>query len=54
VPPEDPRALATAIDRLLADDALRGRLGEAAHAAVKPYTYEAMLAAFERALLAAQ
>jgi glycosyltransferase involved in cell wall biosynthesis len=49
----DPTALALAIDRLLADPALRGRLGAAACRAVAPYTYEAMAAAFDRALATA-
>ena len=53
VPAGDARALAEAIDRLLADDALRARLGEAARAAVAPYTYEAMVSAFARALATA-
>jgi len=49
----DAAALAGAIERLLADDGLRARLGEGARAAVAPYTYEAMVAAFERALATA-
>jgi glycosyltransferase involved in cell wall biosynthesis len=49
----DAGALAKAIDRLLADDALRGRLGEAGRAAVAPYTYDAMVSAFGRALATA-
>ena len=53
VAPGDPGALARAIDLLLADDALRERLGAAARAAVQPYTYEAMADAFDRALAAA-
>ncbi len=52
IPPGDPRALAQAIDRLLGDRELRKALGEAARRAVTPYTYDAMLAAFDRALLA--
>jgi glycosyltransferase involved in cell wall biosynthesis len=51
--PEDPGALARSIDLLLADDALRKRLGTAARAAVQPYTYEAMATAFDQALAAA-
>ncbi len=43
-------ALARAIARLLADDELRVRLGEAARRAVSAYTYEAMAAGFDRAL----
>jgi glycosyltransferase involved in cell wall biosynthesis len=50
VAPGDPGALARAIERLLADEALRGRLGTAGRAAVAFYNYEAMAAAFERAL----
>lgn len=53
VPPEDARALATAVDRLCSDDALRARLGAAAREAVKPYTYDAMVDAFDRALATA-
>jgi glycosyltransferase involved in cell wall biosynthesis len=46
----DPGALAAAIERLLGDSVLRRTLGEAAREAVQPYTYEAMAAAFDRAL----
>jgi glycosyltransferase involved in cell wall biosynthesis len=53
VPAGDAIALARAIDRLLADDQLRARLGAAAAAALAPYTYEAMAAAFDRALATA-
>jgi glycosyltransferase involved in cell wall biosynthesis len=53
VPSGDAVALAQAIDRLLADDRLRARLGAAAAAALAPYTYEAMAAAFDRALATA-
>jgi glycosyltransferase involved in cell wall biosynthesis len=53
VPSGDAQALARAIDRLLGDERLRARLGAAAHAAVAPYTYEAMVAAFDRALATA-
>ncbi len=53
VPAGDPVALARAIDLLLGDPALRARLGTAARAAVAPYTYEAMVEGFERALAAA-
>ena len=53
VPAGETAALAQAIDRLLADDALRARLGDAARAAVAPYTYEAMVSAFARALATA-
>jgi glycosyltransferase involved in cell wall biosynthesis len=54
VPPGDADALAHAISRLLADEALRGRLGATAREAVRPYTYEAMAQGFERALAAAR
>jgi glycosyltransferase involved in cell wall biosynthesis len=50
VPPGDAAALAGAIETLLGDAPLRGRLGVAARAAVAPYTYEAMAAAFGLAL----
>jgi glycosyltransferase involved in cell wall biosynthesis len=50
VAPGDPAALATAIDRLLADVSLRERLGASARTAASAYTYEAMAAAFGRAL----
>jgi glycosyltransferase involved in cell wall biosynthesis len=53
VAPGDPAALAAAIDRLLADPQLRGRLGAAARAEVSRYTYDAMAAAFDRALATA-
>ncbi|MGA2013744.1 MAG: glycosyltransferase family 4 protein [Solirubrobacteraceae bacterium] len=53
VGPGDPAGLAGAIDRLLADPALRDRLGAAAHDAAAAYTYEAMAAAFDRALAVA-
>jgi glycosyltransferase involved in cell wall biosynthesis len=50
VPPGDSRALGTALDRLLADEPRRIGLGTAAQRAVSGYTYDAMLAAFDRAL----
>jgi glycosyltransferase involved in cell wall biosynthesis len=50
VPSGDAGALAAAIDRLLADPPLRERLGAAAREAIRPYNYEAMTAAFGRAL----
>jgi glycosyltransferase involved in cell wall biosynthesis len=50
VPPRDAGALTVAIDRLLRDDRLRARLGAAARVAVSPYTYDAMLTAFDGAL----
>ena len=53
VAPGDAAGLASAIDRLLADAPLRERLGACARAAVAPYTYDAMLKAFDRALAAA-
>lgn len=54
VPPGDPEALAAAIERLLADAPERRRLGRAGRDAVGAYSYEAMLAAFDRALAAAR
>jgi glycosyltransferase involved in cell wall biosynthesis len=53
IPPGDAAALARAIYQLTGDVALRERLGAAAHAAVQPYTYEAMADAFDRAFAAA-
>jgi glycosyltransferase involved in cell wall biosynthesis len=50
VAPGDAPGLAQTIDHLLADNALRLRLGAAAHAAVASYTYDAMAAAFTKAL----
>lgn len=52
-PAGDPDALIGAVERLLADDALRARLGDAAREAVRPYTYDAMADAFGRALATA-
>ncbi len=49
----DAAALGLAIDRLLADEPLRRRLGAAAREAVGSYTYEAMAEAFDRALATA-
>jgi glycosyltransferase involved in cell wall biosynthesis len=54
VPAGDGAALAEAIGRLLGDDTLRTRLGAAARTAVSAYTYDAMAAAFERALAQAR
>ncbi|MDQ6776617.1 MAG: glycosyltransferase family 4 protein [Actinomycetota bacterium] len=54
VRPGDAEALARAIDRLLADAALRDRLGRAGREAVSGYTYDAMVAAFDDALAAAR
>jgi glycosyltransferase involved in cell wall biosynthesis len=53
VPSGDGEALAAAIGRLLSDEPLRRRLGDAAREAVRPYTYEAMAEGFERALATA-
>jgi glycosyltransferase involved in cell wall biosynthesis len=50
VAPGDPAGLARAIDRLIADAPLRGRLGAAARQWVAGYTYDAMADAFGRAL----
>ena len=50
VPPNDPAALAAAIDRLLVDPALRARLGQAGRAALAGHTYAAMADAFGVAL----
>ena len=53
VPAGDHQALMRAVVRLLSDDALCERLGEAAREAVKPYTYDAMAEGFGRALATA-
>jgi glycosyltransferase involved in cell wall biosynthesis len=50
VAPGDPGALARAIERLLADQRLRTQLGAAGHRDVAAYNYDAMTAAFDRAL----
>jgi glycosyltransferase involved in cell wall biosynthesis len=50
VPAGDAPALAKAIQRLLADQPLRARLGAAGEQAVAAYSYDAMVAAFARAL----
>jgi glycosyltransferase involved in cell wall biosynthesis len=50
VPPGEPDKLAEAIARLLADAALRERLGAAGHAALAGHTYDAMADAFGVAL----
>jgi len=50
VPPSNPRALAHAIERLLADRPLRERLGAAGRAALAGHTYAAMADAFGVAL----
>jgi glycosyltransferase involved in cell wall biosynthesis len=54
VAPGDARALAQAIERLLADEPLRARLGARAREAVSAYTYDAMVEAFDRAISAAR
>jgi glycosyltransferase involved in cell wall biosynthesis len=54
VPAGDHKSLIRAVGRLLADEQLRTRLGEAAKLAVKPYTYDAMADAFDRALTTAR
>jgi glycosyltransferase involved in cell wall biosynthesis len=54
VPPDDRAALADAITRLLGDEVLRRRLGATARQAVAAYTYDAMVAAFDRALTTAR
>jgi glycosyltransferase involved in cell wall biosynthesis len=53
VPAGDAAALARAIARLLGDERLRLRLGEAAQEAVGAYTYDAMAEAFGAALAVA-
>ncbi len=53
VPSGDPVALKGAIERLLADGQLRARLGAAARSAAAVYTYDATVAAFDRALATA-
>jgi glycosyltransferase involved in cell wall biosynthesis len=53
IAPGDAPALARSITQLVSDPALCERLGAAAHAAVQPYTYEAMADAIDRALAAA-
>ncbi len=51
VPPGDAAALASALARLLSDRKLAAQLGAAGRDDVSPYTYDAMIAAFDRALL---
>jgi glycosyltransferase involved in cell wall biosynthesis len=53
VAPGDSGALARAIERVIDDQMLRERLGAAAREAAAAYTYDAMAAAFERALAVA-
>src|SRR5579884_1406805 len=50
VAPRDGSALAAAIVRLLGDGELRRRLGAAGHRAVASFNYDAMAAAFDRAI----
>jgi glycosyltransferase involved in cell wall biosynthesis len=50
VAPGDARALRGAIDTLISDAGLRERLGAAALDGVRSYSYDAMLAGFDRAL----
>ena len=54
VPAGNPAALGAALTRLLGDAGLRARLGPAGHQALGGHTYEAMAAAFERALALAR
>ncbi|MEX2238777.1 MAG: glycosyltransferase family 4 protein [Dehalococcoidia bacterium] len=57
VPPRDPEALATAIIKLLSDDALRSRLGQRAAAAAQKYDWQAIaqrIEAIYRELIAAR
>jgi glycosyltransferase involved in cell wall biosynthesis len=49
-PPEDPRALAAALDRLMRDDALCERMGEAAAEKIRAYTPERYARNLMRAL----
>ena len=53
VPADDGVSLGRALERLLGDATLRARLGNAAREAVRPYTYDAMAEAFDRALATA-
>jgi glycosyltransferase involved in cell wall biosynthesis len=50
VPPEDPTALAEAIDRLLGDDRLRDALTSVTSASVASYTEEAVFSRIEESL----
>jgi glycosyltransferase involved in cell wall biosynthesis len=52
VPAGDAPALAAAINKLLADESTRLRLGAAAKTAVAAYNYDAMAEGFDRALVA--
>jgi glycosyltransferase involved in cell wall biosynthesis len=53
VPPSDPDALSSAIRRLLTNDELRRRLGEAAPGSVAGYTEEAVFSRIEATLVQA-
>jgi glycosyltransferase involved in cell wall biosynthesis len=53
IPSGDEGALPGTIERLLDDPALRVQLGEAGRQALRPYSYEAMADAFDRALATA-
>jgi glycosyltransferase involved in cell wall biosynthesis len=53
VPANDREALRRSIDRLLADETLRNRLGAAAKQDVAAYNYDAMVVGFDRALATA-
>ncbi len=48
VPPQDPQAMAMALDRLLGDHALRLAMGLAGRKKVEGYSFQAMTRAFER------
>jgi glycosyltransferase involved in cell wall biosynthesis len=47
VPPRDVEALAEGLDRLMGDEALRRRLGEAARASVRRFAPDQVLAQWE-------
>jgi glycosyltransferase involved in cell wall biosynthesis len=51
VPAGDPEALASAIERFFADDALRRRLSDAASSSVEAYTEESVFSRIEEELL---
>jgi glycosyltransferase involved in cell wall biosynthesis len=53
VPAGDPEALASAIERFFADDALRRRLSDAASSSVEAYTEESVFSRIEEELLRA-
>jgi glycosyltransferase involved in cell wall biosynthesis len=50
VPPKDPSALATAIVRMVTDNALRYRLAGAGNALIRQFTWERACEKFERIL----